>query len=175
MEIINDDDIIVKVKITGETLNPFNIVHGGLIFSIGDTAMGFKIKSLGKNAVTLNSSINFISPGVGKYLIATCKIIKDGKEYCDTRQYWTGKSCTSDYSGGSTNRVDMKCTKTGELKYYCSITGKYTTSKPSCTDTEKENLISTTTTSYSCPTGYDSTGNLDKNSVCTKTVVYDVY
>ena len=23
--------------------------------------------------------------------------------------------------------------------------------------------------------GYDSTGNLDKNSVCTKTVVYDVY
>ena len=103
------------------------------------------------------------------------KIIKDGKEYCDTRQYWTGKSCTSDYSGGSTNRVDMKCTKTGELKYYCSITGKYTTSKPSCTDTEKENLISTTTTSYSCPTGYDSTGNLDKNSVCTKTVVYDVY
>lgn len=82
MEIINDGDIKVKVKITGETLNPFNIVHGGLIFSIGDTAMGVKIKSLGKNAVTLNSSINFISPGVGKYLIATCKIIKDGKKTC---------------------------------------------------------------------------------------------
>ena len=32
MEIINDDDIKVKVKITDETLNPFNIVHGGLIF-----------------------------------------------------------------------------------------------------------------------------------------------
>lgn len=80
MEIINDDDI--RVKITSETLNPFNIVHGGLIFSIGDTVMGVKIKSLGKNAVTLNSSINFISPGVGKYLIATCKIIKDGKKTC---------------------------------------------------------------------------------------------
>ncbi len=82
MEIINDDDIRVKVKITDETLNPFNIVHGGLIFSIGDTVMGVKIRSLGKNAVTLNSSINFISPGVGKYLIATCKIIKDGKKTC---------------------------------------------------------------------------------------------
>lgn len=82
MEIINDDDIKVKVKITDETLNPFNIVHGGLIFSIGDTVMGVKIRSLGRNAVTLNSSINFISPGVGKYLIATCKIIKTGKKTC---------------------------------------------------------------------------------------------
>ena len=53
-----------------------------MLFRSGDTAMGFKIKSLGKNAVTLNSSINFISPGVGKYLIATCKIIKDGKKTC---------------------------------------------------------------------------------------------
>lgn len=82
MEIINDDDIKVKVKITDVTLNPFNIVHGGLIFSIGDTVMGVKIRSLGRNAVTLNSSINFISPGVGKYLIATCKIIKNGKKTC---------------------------------------------------------------------------------------------
>ena len=105
----------------------------------------------------------------------TTKITKDGKEYCDTRTYWNGRSCTSSYSGGSTNRVDMKCTKTGELRYYCSLTGKYTTSKPSCTNTEKGNLISTTTTSYSCPTGYDSTGNLNQNSVCTKTVVYNVY
>lgn len=82
MEIINDDDIKVKVKITDKTLNPFNIVHGGLIFSIGDTVMGVKIRSLGRNAVTLNSSINFISPGVGKYLVATCKIIKNGKKTC---------------------------------------------------------------------------------------------
>ena len=44
MEIINDGDIKVKVNITDETLNPFNIVHGGLTFSMGDTVMGIKLK-----------------------------------------------------------------------------------------------------------------------------------
>ena len=83
MDIINDDnDIKVKVMITNKALNPFNIVHGGLIFSIGDTAMGVKCRSLGRDAVTLNASINFISPGTGKYLIATSKIIKNGSRTC---------------------------------------------------------------------------------------------
>lgn len=83
MDIINEDnDIKVKVMITNKALNPFNIVHGGLIFSIGDTAMGVKCRSLGRNAVTLNASINFISPGTGKYLIATSKIIKNGSRTC---------------------------------------------------------------------------------------------
>ena len=44
MEIINDGDIFVKVEIKDECLNPFHIVHGGLIFALGDTAMGVKIK-----------------------------------------------------------------------------------------------------------------------------------
>ncbi len=83
MDIINDDNNIkVKVMITEEALNPFNIVHGGLIFSIGDTAMGVKCRSLGRDAFTLNSSINFISPGTGKYLIATSRIIKNGSKTC---------------------------------------------------------------------------------------------
>ena len=105
----------------------------------------------------------------------TNKIDKDGKKYCDTRDYWKGKSCTANYDNGATKKVDLTCSKTGTKKYYCSATGKYTTSKPNCKKTITEDLISTTTTSYSCPKGYDSTGNLDKNSVCTKTVVYDVY
>ena len=114
-------------------------------------------------------------PGYTPSRVSTCSetITWGGKKYCDTRDYFVGKSCKS--NAEAVKREDMKCTKTGELRYYCSLTDKYTTSKPSCTDTKTENLISTTTTSYSCPTGYDSTGNLDKNSVCTKTVVYDVY
>lgn len=82
IEIINDEEIKVKVEIKENTLNPFHIVHGGLIFTLGDTVMGLKCKSLGKNAVTLDSSINFLSPGQGKYLIATCKVIKNGKSTC---------------------------------------------------------------------------------------------
>ncbi len=82
LEVIDDGKLQVKVKITENTLNPFNIVHGGLIFTLGDTVMGMLCQKNGRNAVTLDSSINFISPGVGKYLVATAKIIKDGKKIC---------------------------------------------------------------------------------------------
>lgn len=80
MEVIEDGKI--KVDICDKTLNPFNIVHGGLIFSMGDTVMGLMIKNTGRNAVTISSSINFISPGVGKYLVAQASVVKNGMHTC---------------------------------------------------------------------------------------------
>ena len=62
----------VSVEITDRTLNPFDMVHGGLTFSLGDTVMGLETRKIsgGKTAVTLNASIEFLRPGKGKYLIA---------------------------------------------------------------------------------------------------------
>ena len=60
MEIINDGDIFVKVEIKDECLNPFHIVQGGLFFAFGDTAMGVKIKSLGKLVATMNGTYFYI-------------------------------------------------------------------------------------------------------------------
>ena len=57
-------------------------------------------------------------------------------------------------STGATKRYDMNCSKTGDVRYYCSITGNYTTTRPSCTETETASLISTPHTTYSCPSGY---------------------
>ncbi len=82
LEIIDEKEFKVKVDITNKTLNPFNIVHGGLIFTLGDTVMGLMCQKLGKKAVTIDSSINFISPGTGKYLVATCKVVKQGSKTC---------------------------------------------------------------------------------------------
>lgn len=106
----------------------------------------------------------------------TNKIDKDGKKYCDTRDYWKGKSCTASYDNGATKKVDLTCSKTGTKKYYCSSTGKYTDSEPStCSSTITEKLISTSNISYYCPDGYSSSGTIDQNSKCTKTEVYNVY
>lgn len=82
IEVIDDDKLTVKVKITENTLNPYKIVHGGLIFTLGDTVMGKMCQKLGRKVVTLDSSINFLSPGVGNYLVATCNILKNGKKTC---------------------------------------------------------------------------------------------
>ena len=67
-------------------------------------------------------------------------------------------------STGATKRVDMNCSKTGDIKYYCSVTGKYTDTNSGCTKVETANVNSNTNTSYYCPDGY----TLDSNDNCYK-------
>lgn len=76
------DEAICVAKITDNSLNPYKIVHGGLIFTLGDTVMGVHARSLSKRAVTLNASIDFLRPGRSGNLTAKSKIIKNGKTIC---------------------------------------------------------------------------------------------
>ncbi len=79
---INKEGATAKAIITKDSLNPYGIVHGGLIFALGDTVMGIHARTTGRNGITLDANINFLKPGKGKYLIAKSKIIKSGKTTC---------------------------------------------------------------------------------------------
>lgn len=79
---MDKDKCQVKLTITKHSLNPYGIVHGGLTFALGDTAMGVLCKVMGKNVVTLDSNINYLKPGKGSYLLAIPKLIKMGKTTC---------------------------------------------------------------------------------------------
>lgn len=79
IEEVSDKTSTVKMDITKNSLNPYGIVHGGLIFSMGDTAMGVTVRCTGRDAVTLDASINYIKPGKGKYLMAKAEVVKIGK------------------------------------------------------------------------------------------------
>ena len=72
---MNKDNCRVKLTITKHSLNPYEIVHGGLTFALGDTAMGVLCHAMGKNVVTLDSNINYLKPGKGSYLLAIPKLI----------------------------------------------------------------------------------------------------
>ena len=76
---------ILKVRLTEETRNPYGYAHGGLIFSLGDTAMGFIARSTGKKAVTQNCTINYLKPSSGLILTAEAEMIKNGKKICYLR------------------------------------------------------------------------------------------
>ena len=78
IENITPNEKQARLKITDSSLNPYGIVHG-LIFALGDTIMGLTCKNKGRKAVTLDANISFLKPGKGKFLIATCKVIKIGK------------------------------------------------------------------------------------------------
>ncbi len=77
--------VILKVELTKQSMNPYGIAHGGLIYGLGDTVMGLLVAGLGQQGITLNSNIQFLRPGKGKYLIAKGEIIKEGKNICFVR------------------------------------------------------------------------------------------
>ena len=85
VDIALGESAILKADITEESLNPYGIVHGGLIFGLGDTAMGIVAKSTGRSAVTLSSNISYLKPSTGEYLIAKASMIKNGKTTCFLR------------------------------------------------------------------------------------------
>ena len=79
MQIVDLEKAILKIEISNDSLNVYGIAHGGLIFGLGDNAMGLLLAATKKKGVTLSSTINYLYPGKGKCLIAKPEIIKAGK------------------------------------------------------------------------------------------------
>ena len=57
---IKENSAILKAELTENSMNPYNIAHGGLIFGLGDMAMGTALGTTGRKGVTLNATINYL-------------------------------------------------------------------------------------------------------------------
>lgn len=82
---IKDNTATLEVELTKDTNNPYGFAHGGLIFGLGDTAMGIVARMSQKKAVTLDANITYLKPGVGKKIIAKGEMIKNGAHTCFLR------------------------------------------------------------------------------------------
>ena len=70
----------IKMTIRKEMVNAFGIVHGGIAFSLADSAFAFACNNRNNLSVALDTSINFIKPvHVGDQLIAEAREIHNGK------------------------------------------------------------------------------------------------
>ena len=79
IEIIESQVGRVKIGMTvrKEMLNSMNYAHGGISYSLADTAFGFTANTHGKYAVSIETSINHIEAlNEGDYLVAECTIEK---------------------------------------------------------------------------------------------------
>lgn len=73
----------VGKTITEEDLNPLQFAHGGVYFSMADTACGSAAASHGYMAVTVNANYSFFrSAKVGDRLTAEAQELKHGKTIC---------------------------------------------------------------------------------------------
>ena len=68
----------ISMVIEQRHLNPSKIVHGGIIFSLADTAMGIAARTNDSNVVTVNAQIDYLRPAKTSKLYATAESIRVG-------------------------------------------------------------------------------------------------
>jgi acyl-CoA thioesterase len=70
----------IKMTVRPEMINGFGIVHGGIAFSLADSAFAFACNNRNNLSVALDTAINFTKPvHVGDILTAESKEIHNGK------------------------------------------------------------------------------------------------
>ncbi len=70
----------IKMKLRKEMMNGLGIIHGGIAFSLGDTAFAFACNGRNVLSVALDTSINFMKPTQpGDELIAEAKELHNGR------------------------------------------------------------------------------------------------
>lgn len=70
----------IKMTVRPEMINGFGIVHGGIAFSLADSAFAFACNNRNVLSVALDTSINFLKPvHVDDVLTAEAKEMHNGK------------------------------------------------------------------------------------------------
>ena len=80
IESIEMGSCTLSCTIKEEMLNGFEILHGGISYSISDSALAFASNSYGNKCVSIETSISHIRPAkLGDLLTATCREINRGR------------------------------------------------------------------------------------------------
>lgn len=67
----------LQMKVRKEMLNGFGIIHGGVTFSLADSALAFASNSHGIQSVSIDNSINYFEPASeGDILTATTEEVR---------------------------------------------------------------------------------------------------
>jgi len=71
---ISDGYCVAEMEVRKEMTNGFEIAHGGITFSLADSAFAFASNSRGKHAVSIETAVSHTKPVfVGDKLTATAK------------------------------------------------------------------------------------------------------
>ena len=70
----------LRMKVREEMINGFGIVHGGIAFSLADSAFAFACNNRNNLSVALDTAINFLKPvNVSDVLTAEAKELHNGR------------------------------------------------------------------------------------------------
>lgn len=76
----NEGTAKIKMMVRQEMVNGFNVAHGGIMFSLADSALAFACNSRNNLSLALDCNISFLKQvNVGDELTAEAKEIHNGK------------------------------------------------------------------------------------------------
>ncbi len=95
--------------------NPLGTVHGGMLLTIADGAMGNAIRSLGIRGVTVDCSTAMISAApFGEKIIARGRVLKAGRNLIFAEsQVFAGEKLLADTRGTFYKTSDIDCQNQG--------------------------------------------------------------
>jgi acyl-CoA thioesterase len=70
---ISKGQCFLKATVKEEMVNGFNIAHGGISYSLSDSALAFASNSYGIHCVSIETSISHLAPlSIGDELVINC-------------------------------------------------------------------------------------------------------
>lgn len=74
---------VARVEVSADLLNPNGVVHGGVMFTMVDTAMGKATLSVledGQRCASVEVQMRFLRPVTGGHLEAVARLIQPGRK-----------------------------------------------------------------------------------------------
>ena len=77
-----DGAVVAFLEVDDRHLNPNGIVHGGVVFTLADTAMGWATLAVlddGQICASIEVSVRYLRPIPGGRLVATASVLRAGR------------------------------------------------------------------------------------------------
>ena len=81
----HEDGVTVSIPLRQELMNSAGVLHGGVIATLADEAVGFAVAghTKGKRQITTTElKVNYLLPVTGKRLSARCYLVRTGRHLC---------------------------------------------------------------------------------------------
>ena len=77
-----DGEAVAALDVSDRHLNPNGVVHGGVVFTLVDTAMGRATMSVleeGRICASIEGAVRYLRPITGGRLVATASVLRAGR------------------------------------------------------------------------------------------------
>lgn len=81
----HEDGVTVSIPLRQELMNNAGVLHGGMIATLADEAVGMAVSRhvKGKRQITTTElKVNYLLPVTGKRLSARCYLVRTGRHLC---------------------------------------------------------------------------------------------